>query len=184
MFPELSEIPRLRRESALTQARLAALSRVSQSTIAKVESGRTVPSYSIAKRIFEALVTAGKKMQKSAGELMNPRIISVARDEGIMVAVGVMKKNGISQLLVTGAHKHVVGSLTEKGILSMFETEEGLDPHKMTVSQAMEDAFPTVGLDTPLSTLTHILHDAPAIVVMRGERIAGIITKADILKAV
>ena len=55
MLPKLEEIGRRRRLLALSQKQLANLSGVSQSMIAKIESGRISPSYLKTKAIFDIL---------------------------------------------------------------------------------------------------------------------------------
>ncbi len=54
-FPESTEIKRLRKSIDLTQAELASLSGVSQSTIAKIERGGISGSYDSLVRIFTVL---------------------------------------------------------------------------------------------------------------------------------
>ena len=55
MLPNLEEIPRLRRALGLSQPRLASMVGISQSAVAKIERGKTNPSYAVVKRLFECL---------------------------------------------------------------------------------------------------------------------------------
>ena len=52
MFPKLNEISKKRKILGLTQSELAKLAGVSQSLIAKLESGKIEPSYTKVKTIF------------------------------------------------------------------------------------------------------------------------------------
>ena len=55
MLPKLEEISKRRRVLGLSQKQLARLAGVSQSLIAKVEAGKTEPSYLRTKSIFDTL---------------------------------------------------------------------------------------------------------------------------------
>jgi predicted transcriptional regulator len=76
MLPPLEEIAQKRRLLGLKQAELAKLAGVSQSLIAKLESGKIDSSYTKVKTIFEALeklevqtkIQAGKVLHKAANE--------------------------------------------------------------------------------------------------------------------
>ncbi len=46
----------------------------------------------------------------------------------------------------------------------------------------MDDPFPQVGEDAPVSLVANLLRVYPAVLVHRKEKVAGIITKADLLK--
>lgn len=59
MLPSLDEIAKRRKLLGLTQKQLAKIAGVSQSFIAKIESGKIDPSYSKAKAIFDTLEKNG-----------------------------------------------------------------------------------------------------------------------------
>ncbi|MBI2647565.1 helix-turn-helix domain-containing protein, partial [Candidatus Woesearchaeota archaeon] len=61
MTYELVEVKKIRKKLELTQTQLANRAGVSQSLIAKVESGRIDPTYSKTKKIFSALSELEKK---------------------------------------------------------------------------------------------------------------------------
>jgi predicted transcriptional regulator len=46
----------------------------------------------------------------------------------------------------------------------------------------MEEAFPQVGEDAPLSLLSSLLQVYSAVLISKKGKVAGIITKADLLK--
>lgn len=54
-LPDIVQVASLRRRLGVTQKRLALESKVSQSLISKIESGRVTPTYKHAKMIFDAL---------------------------------------------------------------------------------------------------------------------------------
>ncbi|MFH1443700.1 MAG: CBS domain-containing protein [Candidatus Micrarchaeota archaeon] len=181
MFPELSQIGRLRRRLGLTQGKLSEISGVSQSSIAKLEMGKLDPSFSNAKKLFEALDNLQRKEGKTAEDIMHRHTYSVRGSQKLGSAVAMMRQNGISQLPVLDSHGKIIGSISEKGVLSRIDEEPDFNIGKSRVSDVMEDAFPTVGGHTPLQTISHILRDSLAVLVMKGNRIEGIITKSDLL---
>jgi len=52
------------------------------------------------------------------------------------------------------------------------------------VAEAMDEAFPTALASTPISAIASLLRHYPAVLVMEKGEIAGIITKADLLKTI
>jgi predicted transcriptional regulator len=92
-----------------------------------------------------------------------------------------MRKLSISQLPVMEGGR-VVGSLTEAAILSCYAEKK--DVSKTRVSEAMEEAFPNVLPSTPISSVASLLRHHPAVLVLEKGEVAGIITKADILRAI
>jgi predicted transcriptional regulator len=50
------------------------------------------------------------------------------------------------------------------------------------IEEIMEDPFPTIGKDTDVDTVYHLLEHAPAVLVVDRGKPVGIVTKADILK--
>ena len=50
--------------------------------------------------------------------------------------------------------------------------------------QYMDPPFPQVGEETPLSVIASLLHYNPAVIITKRDKTAGIVTKADLMKAV
>lgn len=178
----LSFIRDSRRKSGMTQHQLAVSAGVSQSLIAKIESGRIDAAYSKVRAILEALDRAQLKAEKAAKEIMHTGVQAVQPAETLHAAAAAMRKHSISQMPVVEG-KQLVGSITEQAILSHFSSE----PKKMAtlrVSDAMEEAFPTALPSTPISAVASLLRHHSAVLVMDKGKIAGIITKADLLKTI
>jgi predicted transcriptional regulator len=53
---------------------------------------------------------------------------------------------------------------------------------KLSVGEVMEEAFPQVGEDAPLSLISSLLHVYPAVLISTKGKVVGIVTKADLLK--
>jgi len=95
-----------------------------------------------------------------------------------------MRETGFSQLPVFNGNQ-IVGSLTEKGILQrLMSSPRPDDISKQPVEKIMEEAFPIVGEETPVSVISALLQYEPAVLVTKLGHVRGIITKADLLKMV
>ena len=69
ILPDLIELRRMRKIIGLTQAELAQRVGISQSMIAKIESGALNPSYSVVRRIYHTLYSIEHKNQTKAHEI-------------------------------------------------------------------------------------------------------------------
>lgn len=179
MFPELAEIKRLRKMHNLTQSKLAKLSQVSQSLIAKVESGRIDPTYTNVKRIFEVLNGLSEQKEHKAEEFMVKRIISCTSDESVTSAIKKMKTYGISQLPVID-RGIATGQVTETNLIDALATEK--DVTKMNVSELMQQAPPIVSRKTPRKIILDLLRYSPLVLIAENGHLKGVITKQDILR--
>ena len=83
---ELEEIKKIRKNLGLTQSELAKRANVSQSIIAKIESGKIDPTFTKTKKIFETLNYLENKEEIKAEELMNKKIVSLTHNESIKQA--------------------------------------------------------------------------------------------------
>lgn len=186
MLPSLEEIPRLRRAMGLSQTELATLAGVSQSAIAKIERGQTVPSYAIAKRILERLDAERRRKDPGAtvADVRSRRVVSVTPGTMLEAAVAEMRRHKFSQLpIIDGTH--TVGSLSERAItnLVMAGKTPG-DLQRLRVADVMEPPFPTIDEKAPVSLAASLLqHYAAVLATSRGE-VQGIVTKSDLLKLV
>lgn len=181
-MPALETIAARRRRLGLTQVQLAELAGVSQSYIAKLEAKKIEPSYARFKAIFEALQRLEQKREVRASEIMTSEVVGVKVVDSVQEAVELMRGFGYSQLPVFDGERPV-GSVSEKTIInSIVDSRGDASIIKMPVSEIMEEAFPQVGEDAPISLLTGLLRIYPAVLVYRRGEIAGIVTKADLLK--
>lgn len=182
MLPDISEIKRRRMKLGLKQKDLAIASGVSQSLIAKIESGKLNPSYGIAKRIFLALDGYERKEEIKAKDIMTKHIYFAEKNDTIKNVVKTMRKHGISQLPVI-SKKRILGSLTEKAIMECIgKTDGGVRLADIKVALVMEESFPTVDENAPLSVIKSLLSYSQAVLVMKSNRAIGIITKSDLFK--
>lgn len=182
MFPPLKEIKRRRKILEITQTGLSQKSGVSQSLIAKIEAGKAEPSYSSAKKIFEALDSIEAKTGITAKDIMNTRVVSVQKNEPVSHAIAVMKRFNVSQIPVMSGDA-LSGSISEKSVLDRIAGGEK-DVALARIDNIMDDAYPTVGENAPLTTVIALLQHSQAVLVVKKEHVSGIITKADIFKII
>lgn len=186
MMPDVKTIKERRKLIGLTQKDLAMHTKVSQSFIAKVESGRINPSYNHARHILDFLesVETSKKNKIRARKLYQKKVFSVKTSDRVSYAVSLMKRHGISQLPVFRGRMHA-GSITEKIIVEMVSGDIDCKQLSMArVSDIMGDPFPVIGQDTPINVISSLLQHNSAVLLSREGEISGIITKADIIKVI
>ena len=172
---ELEEVKKVRKKLGLTQTELAKRAGVSQSLIAKIESGRIDPTYTKTKKIFAALSDLEKKEEIKAEEIMTAKIVSVSPSEPIKDAISQMKKFQISQLPVIDNHK-LVGLVTESIILDAL-----LNSKLRFVKDIMQESPPIVSKMTSVQVISSLLKHYPLVLVSEEGKLIGLITKADLL---
>jgi len=182
LLPQISTVQARRRRLGITQAQLAKASRTSQSFIAKLETQKLDPAYSLATKVFSALDSLEASSGAVAGDLMTPRVYSVRPSEKVGAAVAILRKNDISQMPVMENGK-AIGSITERWMLELLSNNDYAKVATKLVGDTMDEPFPCVSTKTPASAVVGLLKYAPAVLVMRGHEVAGIISKSDMLKA-
>lgn len=183
MLPELSELKFKRKQLNLTQIQLFELSGVSQSLIAKIESGKTIPSYDNAKKLFDSLEKISEAHGLTAQAIMKKPVVFVHLIDSVQKTIRLMQKHGFSQLPVLDGDK-ISGAVSEKGILEHLQKNPGQVASETPIKLVLENAFPQVPEDTPLRTLASVLEYAPAVLVVKNGKTEGIISKSDFLKTV
>ena len=185
-FPPASDIRRMRKAMDVTQTELSRKSGISQSTIAKIERGRISASYDTVVKLFETLddMAKGGRRDVTAADVASKDIVTVQSTDKVKVASELMRTAGYSQLpVLTGDTP--VGSISERGIFDMIRGGKTMDDLKdASVSCIMDESFPLVAENTPMSSVTAIMSDSPAVLVARTGKLVGMITKADILKLI
>jgi predicted transcriptional regulator len=182
MFPTLEEIAKRRRQLGLKQSELAKAASVSQSLIAKLEAGTIDSSYTKVRTIFDVLERLEFKNKVQAEKLLHNEVISVQVCEPVSKVVKIMKDCGYSQIPVFEG-KQSVGSISEKTIMRQILAGKDLEQiSSLPTEMIMEEAFPQIDEDAPLSLITSLLQTYSAVLVSRKGVVIGIITKADLLR--
>jgi len=168
----------------VSQKDLAKLSGVTQSMIAKVESGKISPSYLKTKAIFDALEMLEQKKEIHARDIMHRKVVGVDAEDRIADVVKVMRETGYSQLPVFSG-KAIVGSISEKIITDKLTSLPGIgDISHFRAAKVMAGAFPRVDEETAIHAVSGLLQYDLAVLVTKKGQVTGIITKADLLKMI
>jgi predicted transcriptional regulator len=182
MFPTLEDIAKKRRQLGLKQVDLARLAGVSQSLVAKLESGKIDSSYTKVKTIFDVLERLEAKTIVQEEKVVPNKVIGIQKAELVAKVVVLMKTHGYSQIPVFEG-KQSVGSISEKTVLrEILEGKDLAQISKLQVEAIMDEAFPQVSEDAPLSLISSLLQTYPAVLVSKKGNVTGIITKADLLR--
>ncbi len=178
-----SEVRATRTRLGFSQSKLAGLAGVTQAYIAKIESGKADPKFSTLERISKALeqvVDEGKKTL--VARIMSSPIVSSKSSDKIEAAVKTMKAHDLSQLPVLDRDAQV-GSISEASIVQRIATGENMAKLlRRSVSEIMEEPFPTVAKDAVVDVVYPLLEHGPAVLVLEHGKPVGIVTKADVFK--
>jgi len=184
MLPTTEDIGRKRRQLGLKQAELARMTGVSQSLIAKLEAGTIDSSYTKVKKILDVLNRLETNTKIQERKIVPNKVISIQKGEPVSKVITLMKTHGYSQIPVFDGN-HSVGSISEKTILrQILDGKDLVKISEVPAGQIMEEAFPQVGDDAPLSLISSLLQTYQAVLVAKKGSVVGIITKADLLRTV
>lgn len=182
LLPSIGEIKNRRKRAGLTQKEIAVMSGVSQSLIAKIESGKVRPTYINVKKIIDALDSIESEEKTLAKDIMNKKLTSMKKSDRVEKAIDVMKKSGYSQLPVL-ENGYPIGTISEKTIVDIVSNgKEISEILKKLVENVMEDSLPTVKEEETVDAVSALLKTNPAVLVAKGGKAVGIITKADLFK--
>lgn len=180
---EPRQLKKIRTQAGYTQRRLADEAGVSQSIVAKIESGAVDPTYSTLAALSRALGAARNKNVKKARDVMSSPVVGVQEGSTVAGCAALMKKKGFSQVPVFSGER-VVGTMSDSGIMELISVSQ--DPGKVlaeSVGGHVQPAFAVVGEDTPLDALFSLFRYLPAVLVVSGGKTVGIVTKIDLMTA-
>jgi len=178
MIFDITNLKSIRRKLGLTQTDFAKRAMVSQSLIAKVESGKIDPTYTKVKKISEAIERLSHEKETEAREIMVKKLITAKPKEKITSIINTLNRHGISQMPVID-NDNLLGIIYENTILEK-SAQQGFP--KLTAEDVMTEAPPIVGPATNISVLSGLLKHYPVVLVSEKGKIVGLISKADILK--
>ena len=141
----------------------------------------------------------------NAGDIMTPKVVSVAPDASILEAMQLMLANRISGLPVITENGKLVGIVTEGDFLRRAETgtqhrrsrwlelfmgagklaQEYVQTHGRKVSDVMTPDPVTASEDTPLDVVVRLLEERriKRLPVVRSGVVVGIVSRANLLHA-
>jgi predicted transcriptional regulator len=179
-LPSEKDIRRMRKRLGLTQTELAQRANVSQSLIARIESGSVDPRLSTLRRILEALEKSTKEQRYTTAEdVMYQKIVSIDPDDLLAHAAELMRENAVSQLPVIKNGKQI-GVILETSIMSeVIESPKALNKK---VKEVMKERLPSVGPKANVEDVYELIKEGhPAVLVEKEGTILGIITKIDLI---
>jgi predicted transcriptional regulator len=156
----------------MTQRSLATSSGCTQSNLAKIERGKVVPSYALAGRIFQVLAAAERRGEKTVDEVMSTTVTKFETSDLVAVAVSAAKERDIDQFPILRRGR-TVGSVTTVQLM-------GVGPN-IRLGEVMGAALPTVPRGTPVVGIRQLLQSVPAVLVVEGDEILGIVSAQDLL---
>ncbi len=188
MLPSVQELGKMRKSLGISQKDVANACGLSQSYIARMEKGDINPTYDNVKKIYSYLTSHADKTKSIdlvASKIMTRNVIVCNPSDYVIKALDVMKEKGVSQIPVITDDGRITGTISESDINEILI--RGVSPEslkKMSVSKIMSSPLPQLPMDTPVSAIYPMLRFSNAVLIMDGISLKGIITKADILKAV
>lgn len=175
MIINLSEIKKIRNKIGITQKELSAKAGVSQSLIAKIESGMIDPTYSKANKIINALEELSQKSEKCVDTIMNKKIASCKSGDTIKDAVKKMKNFGVSQIPII-ENNTCIGIVSESDILQSIMSKKD-----KLLKDIMEDCPPIITKKTKLSVVSELLKYYSLVLIGESGKLIGLVTKSDLL---
>ena len=114
-----------------------------------------------------------------------PAVVVARTTERVGAAIATLQEYGISQMPVSedaegDAVVGIVGSISEKALLDRAYRDPTIV--ERTVGEVMEAPLPLVDASATLDEAFALLSGASALVAIRGEQPAGIVTKLDLLE--
>ncbi|MHA1506446.1 MAG: CBS domain-containing protein [Candidatus Asgardarchaeia archaeon] len=188
-IPNGTDIRRLRKLMKLSQAKLAKLAGLSQSLIARIETGSVDPRLSTMKKILNALLQYRQESSKGiVKEVLDfkkssdlPQLVFIFDNDTVNRAVFLMKKYDISQLPVLNEAGNNVGCVTESTVIrNLFQLGEKV--LNLRVGEIMEHPLPEVQIEDKIDKVySYFIGGAPAVLVLDGSKTVGILTKIDVI---
>jgi predicted transcriptional regulator len=183
-LPTAEDIKRIRKSSGLTQQDVAEKAAVSQSLIARIEAGTVDPRLSTIRKILK-VISEYRQKEVNAMDIAVTKVITIQETNTVGEASELMFANGISQIPVCESTGKIIGAIKESTITKNL-IDRGTTVLTQPVRQILnrDDALPMVPISASLKSIEDLLihHGHSAVLLMDEGNIAGIITKADVIK--
>jgi len=177
MVFDITQLRKIRKQLDMTQHKFAKEIGISQSMVAKIESGKLDPTYSYVKKIEDKIMHLTKRDEKEAGEIMNHKVISVGKNDFVLDVINIINSKGISQVPVV-ERGNVIGLVSESSILSAGVNNIG----KKMVFEIMTESPPIIDKHAKLEMIVQLLKFYSILIVKEAGKLIGVITKADVIK--
>ena len=175
-------IRRLRMQLGLSQRALARMAGVSQSLIARIESGSINPRYETVAKILRALENAAR-VRRIALNIASKPVVTVKLGDTLRSAFNIMDRYGFSQLPVVDGEGRVIGTIFESTILRAL-VNRGVDVLDEPVEKHMDAPLPMVDESATIDDVLRLLEQSAAVLIVdAGRRPLGIVTRIDIVRS-
>ncbi|MEM2946876.1 MAG: CBS domain-containing protein, partial [Candidatus Bathyarchaeia archaeon] len=134
------------------------------------------PRLSTVNKILKVL-TEGKEAK--CRDLMTKGVLFARPEDNVLKVSEIMVRHAISQMPVMDGHK-VVGTITEESIIRRL----GSNIANEKVKNIMDPPLPIVSEETSISVIRPLLERRQGVLVTRGKKVIGIITRSDLLKTI
>jgi cystathionine beta-synthase len=126
--------------------------------------------------------TVGEVLRGKSGSI--PDLVHTHPNETIAEAVHILQEYGVSQMPVVRAEPPIVaaevaGSVSERALLEALYS--GHAKLADQVEKHMDEAFPTIGSNEPVSAAVAALEGADALLVQEDGKPVGVVTRQDLL---
>jgi len=120
----------------------------------------------------------------TVGEVMTSKIVTLSPSNSLQEAIGMMANNSFRHFPVVEDNAHLAGVVSDRDLLRAMNHSK--DWSSITIAQVMSQNVVKVQRETPLSVaveeiLTRRINCLP--VVEDNDRVCGIVTSTDLLKA-
>ena len=172
---DINNLKKIRIALGLTQCEFSKKAGVSQSLIAKIESGKVDPTYSKVKQIEEALNLLSSKKEPHIDNVMTKKIITAKQTDKAIEIIRLMSSKNVSQIPIVDGN-NVVGLVSESSALENFEKIKN-----SLAQDIMSEAPPIISSDTRIAVVSDLLKHYPIVLVKKKGVLIGVITKSDLL---
>ncbi|MCW6169082.1 MAG: CBS domain-containing protein [Thermoplasmatales archaeon] len=188
MLPTIEEIRKLRKNLGISQKELSSAVGVSQSYVARLEKGSLNPTYNKVKKIYEFLNQSTEKLHSislTVEKIMNRPVVTCLPYDTLIAALDVMRTRGFSQLPVANDDGNIIGVISESDINDLLMKGNSIESlRNMSVRKVMTGTLPQLDKLSQISMTYPLLKFSNAVIIVDSGRPVGIVTKADILKAI
>jgi len=109
------------------------------------------------------------------------RVYTARADDRLRDVVAMMKAHNVSQLPVIDEGGRLRGLVSEIDLLNHMLQVDHVHEADETIAAMIDEDAPVVGPNARLETLMSLISNRPAVVIVRDDRVEGILTKIDIL---
>ena len=180
----IKRIRELMRETGVSELELAENTGLSQPVVSRILRGERELRYDEAKTILDHLLgrlsSIPLKMTASDIATKGERLMKVYVEESLCEVAKKMFEKGYSQVPIYDGEV-LKGALTEISLLKLLLSPKR-DLRKLKVKDVEAQELPVYPHDTPLQTIAQALLEYYAVLIEKGGKVEGIVTRADFLR--